>query len=218
AHNAQRAAEQRASRRHKIQRLDQLGEALARRLDNQDAGKPGRGRRSTDRSAHQRFHQQVLRRQLTNIVKADLGAEVFRYDIDEEAWAAAERLDGKLLLVTSLDEYNAAEIAERYRSLADIERGFRVLKSDIQIAPVYHRVPERIRAHALICFLALVLYRVLRQRLKAAGSDYSPQRALRILRRIQQHKVKIDGKTYEGVTKPDPEQLDLFEHLGVEVP
>ncbi|MCG5531803.1 IS1634 family transposase, partial [Halorhodospira halochloris] len=41
AHNAQRAAEQRASRRHKIQRLDQLGEALARRLDNQDAGKPG---------------------------------------------------------------------------------------------------------------------------------------------------------------------------------
>ncbi|MCG5531808.1 IS1634 family transposase, partial [Halorhodospira halochloris] len=41
AHNAQRAAEQQASRRHHIQRLDQLGEALARRLDNQDAGKPG---------------------------------------------------------------------------------------------------------------------------------------------------------------------------------
>ncbi|MCG5531767.1 IS1634 family transposase, partial [Halorhodospira halochloris] len=178
----------------------------------------GRGRRSTDRSAHQRFHQQVLRRQLTNIVKADLGAETFRYDIDEEAWAAAERLDGKLLLVTSLEEYNAAEIAERYRSLADIERGFRVLKSDIQIAPVYHRLPERIRAHALICFLALVLYRVLRQRLKAAGSEHSPERALRVLRRIQQHKVKISGHTYEGVTKLEPEQLDLFESLGVEVP
>ena len=54
------------------------------------------------------------------------------------------------------------DAGERYRALADIERGFRVLKSEIEIAPVYHRLPERIRAHALICFLALVLYRVLR--------------------------------------------------------
>ena len=44
-----------------------------------------------------------------------------------------------------------------YKSLADIERGFRVLKSDIEIAPVFHRLPDRIRAHALIFFLALVL-------------------------------------------------------------
>jgi len=42
--------------------------------------------------------------------------------------------------------------------LADTERDFRVLKSYIEIAPVHHRLPDRIRAHALICFLALVLY------------------------------------------------------------
>lgn len=218
AHNPQRAAEQQASRRHKIHRLEQIDEALAQRLDNQDAGKPGRGRRSTDRSAHRRFHQHVLRSSLSSIVKADLGAEQFRYDIDEGAWAAAERLDGKLLLVTSLHEYEPSEISDRYRALADIERGFRVLKSDIQIAPVYHRLPERIRAHALICFLALVLHRVLRHRLKAAGSEHSPERALRVLRRIQQHKVKIAGQDYEGVTKPTPEQLELFDELRVEVP
>ena len=46
-------------------------------------------------------------------------------------------------------------------TLADIERGFRVLKSDLEIAPVFHRLPDRIRAHALICFLALVMYRVM---------------------------------------------------------
>ena len=218
AHNPERAAEQSAARRHKVHRLDQLGEALARRLDNQDAGKPGRGRRSSDRSAHRRFHQQVVRNRLSSIVKADLGAESFRYDIDEAAWAAAERLDGKLLLVTSLEGHEATEIVDRYRALADIERGFRVLKSDIQIAPVYHRLPDRIRAHALICFLALVLHRILLQRLKAAGSAYSPQRALRALRRIQHHKVRFDGQDYEGVTKPTPEQLELFDELGVEVP
>lgn len=218
AHNPERAAEQSAVRRHKVHRLDQLGEVLARRLDSQDAGRPGRGRRSTDRSAHRRFHQQVVRNRLSSIVKADLGAENFRYDIDDEAWAAAERLDGKLLLVTSLQAYEASEIVDRYRALADIERGFRVLKSDIQIAPVYHRLPDRIRAHALICFLALVLHRVLRHRLKAAGSSYSPERALRTLRRIQRHKVRLAGQDYEGFTKPTQEQLELFGELGVEAP
>jgi transposase len=79
----------------------------------------------------------------------------------------ARRLDGKLLLVTNLPDHTPQEIVQRYKALADIERGFRVLKSDIDIAPVYHRHPDRIEAHALICFLALVLHRVLRMRLRS---------------------------------------------------
>ena len=42
----------------------------------------------------------------------------------------------------------------RYKSLADIERGFKVRKSKLEIGAVYHRLPERIRTHALICFTA----------------------------------------------------------------
>jgi transposase len=49
-----------------------------------------------------------------------------------------------------------------------------VLKSDIEIGPVYHRLPKRIRAHALMCFMALVLYRVMRMRLQAAKRSESP--------------------------------------------
>lgn len=79
----------------------------------------------------------------------------------------AERFDGKLVLLTNVSDFSAEQIVSRYKSLADIERGLRVLKSDIEIARVFHRLPERIRAHALICFLALVLYRVMRMRLKA---------------------------------------------------
>ena len=77
--------------------------------------------------------------------------------MDERALARARLLDGKLLLVTNLPDHTPAEIVSRYKALADIERGFRVLKSEIEIAPVFHRLPERIRAHALICFLALVV-------------------------------------------------------------
>ena len=75
-------------------------------------------------------------------------------------------------------DFDAAHIVERYKSLADIERGFLVLKSDLEIAQVFHRLPDRIRAHALICFLALVLYRVMRMRLKAHGSAHSPKATL----------------------------------------
>lgn len=93
-----------------------------------------------------------------------------------------------------------------------------MLKSDLEIAPVYHRLPERIRAHALICFLALVLYRGMRMRLKASGSSASPKTALEILRRIQQHQVTIGDHAYRGVSTTTPEQLTLFEALTLPKP
>ena len=58
---------------------------------------------------------------------------------DEERQRYLELLDGKLLLVTNTDA-PAAEVVQRYKSLANIERGFRVLKSDIEISPVHHRI------------------------------------------------------------------------------
>ena len=148
----------------------------------------------------------------------DLLAERFSFAVDEAALEAAERLDGKLLLVTTLSDLDAEEVLARYRALADIERGFRVLKSDIEITPVYHRLPERIRAHALICFLALVLHRIMRQRLKAAGSAVSPDRALRMLRQIQRHRVRFDGRPFDGLSRASTQQLELFEQLGVAKP
>jgi len=61
---------------------------------------------------------------------------------------------------------HATEAIDHGRHTYDIEHGLRVLKSEIGIALVFHRLPERIRAHAGICFLALILYRVMRQRLR----------------------------------------------------
>jgi transposase len=83
-------------------------------------------------------------------------------------------------------------VVERYKSLADIERGFRVLKSEIEIGPVYHRLPQRIKAHAAICFIALILYRVMRARLRACQTKLSPEKALDKLRRIQHQKVILN--------------------------
>ncbi|HEX7348506.1 MAG TPA: IS1634 family transposase [Rhodanobacteraceae bacterium] len=217
AHDQERAEAQGAARRKTIEAIEAEGNRMAERLDDEDAGRPQRGRKSDDRRAYLRFAQLVKDANLSRILKADLTAECFSFECDEDALRDAERLDGKLLLVTNT-HFNPAEVVARYKTLADIERGFRVLKSDLDIAPVHHRLPERIRAHALICFLALVLYRVLRQRLRANDSSLSPCRALTLLRQIQQHQVVIDRTTYRGTSRLVPEQRDLFKALKLPEP
>ncbi|MBY4594366.1 IS1634 family transposase, partial [bacterium BD-1] len=97
--------------------------------------------------------------------------------------------------------------------------GFRVLKSEIEIAPVYHRLPERIRAHASICFMALILYRVMRQRLKAAGHSASPEMALAQLRRIQRQSVSInEGVPIAGISTIHRGQASVLAALNVRSP
>ncbi len=217
AHDPVRAQAQHAARRETIARIVAEGERLAKRLDDEDAGRAQRGRKSTDRRAYLRFSEEVKAAGLGRILKPDLDADRFSFAIDEAAIQDAERLDGKLLLVTNTD-FSPGEVIDRYKALADIERGFRVLKSDIQIAPVHHRLPERIRAHALICFLALVLYRVMRERLRASNHPLSPRRAMALLRQIQKHHVVIDHKAIVGTGRVAPDQRDLFRALKLDAP
>lgn len=107
-------------------------------------------------------------------------------------------------------------MVSRYKALADIERGFRILKSEIEIAPVYHRLPQRIRAHAQICFIALIIYRVMRQRLKLARSELSPERALAQLHRIQRHKVSINAASpITGISTIDIRQAEILAALSI---
>lgn len=215
AHDAQRAAEQTARRRERIQEQIEFAESLVNKLDAQDEGLSQKGRKASDRGAYSRFSRSVSDAELTRFIKADYQAEMFTYQVDEEAITKAERFDGKLVLLTNVLDFEAKEVVYRYRSLADIERGFRVLKSDLEIAPVFHRLPERIRAHALICFMALVIYRVMRMRLKEYGCKVSPKTALELLNRIQKHRVTAGDRAYSGISKTTPEQSDIFKALDV---
>jgi transposase len=195
-----------------------MAEKMVGKLDAQDAGKTAKGRRASDRGAYSRFTRAVAEAEMTRFLKADFTAERFSWSIDDDAMARAELFDGKLALITNAPDLTPAEAVARYKGLADIERGFRVLKSDIEIAPVHHRLPDRIRAHALICFLALALYRVMRMRLKAKGHGASPRTALDLLARIQKHTAHIGERTFTGTSKTTQEQLDLFDALNLPNP
>jgi transposase len=218
AHDSAQAAIASRHRDEKIAEIEALAARLVERLDAQDAGKPERGRRTSDEGAFAQVRAAVQEARLSRIIHTDVDDGRFLYLVDDNALSKARLFDGKLILVTNVRDLSAEQVVARYKSLADIERGFRVLKNEIEIAPVYHRLPERIRAHAFICFLALVLHRVMRMRLKQAGSDLSPGRAIALTQRIQYHCVTIRHREIDGVGKLTPEQKELFEQIGVERP
>ena len=80
--------------------------------------------------------------------------------IDAARIKAEENLDGKYLLRTSDPQLPAGDIALGYKQLLEVERGWRDLKQVIDLRPVYHRKEERIRAHVILCWLALLLIRI----------------------------------------------------------
>jgi transposase len=219
AHNPEQAREQTKLRRQRIAAILAKANQWAGKLDGQDAGDVNRGRKLSDSGAKARLYREVSEEHLARIIKVDLKTELFSYIIDEAAQAQAELMDGKLLLVTNVPDLTPVEVVKRYKSLADIERGFRVLKSEIEIAPVHHRLPQRIRAHAMLCFIALIVYRVMRQRLKLAKSDLSPEKALAQLRRIQRHSVSINATTpIAGISTVNDLQSKVFAALKIKKP
>ena len=219
AHRPDRAAEQGRARDERIAALETDAARWAGKLDGQEAGQAYRGKRLSDAGTTARFYKAVSDAHLANIIRVDLSADVFTYDIDVRALNRARMMDGKLILVSNMPDHAPTEIVARYKALADIERGFRVLKSEIEIAPVFHRLPDRIRAHALICFLALVMYRVLRMRLRARDSQLSPERALEVVRRIQFHQITLHQRQHaSGLSAITPEQKELFATIDLPEP
>ena len=201
AHDTVRVKEQTDRRRTRIRKLEGLAKKMVAKLEAQGKGKAARGRCTTERGAYSQFTRAIAEAKLSWFIKADLEADRFGWYLDDQAVMRAELFDGKLALLANTPDLTPAETVIHYKALADIKRGFRVLKSDIEIALVHHRLPDRIRAHALICFLALVLYRVMRMRLKAEEHSTSPRTALNLLSRIQKHTAHIGDHTFNTPAK-----------------
>ena len=221
AHDPLAALEQRVKRSAKMAELEDLAKGWVGKLDGQDQGVKKKGRKLFDSGVKARFYRAVCEAHCSHLIKVDLKAELFSYTIDEDALRLAEMMDGKLLVATNVNvkDMGPGHVIERYKSLADIERGFKVLKSELEIGPVYHRLPERIRAHASICFMALILHRVMRMRLRQGKTGLTPERALQSLKRIQHHRVSINGASpLSGVSCMTTEHSEMLKALKVKTP
>jgi transposase len=93
--------------------------------------------------------------------------------IDEEKIKQEQENFGYFYIVTNRVEMNPADIMVAYKSLYKIEESFRILKTNLKARPVYHFKERRIRAHFLICYLTLVMQRVLEYQLKVKSIKLS---------------------------------------------
>jgi hypothetical protein len=84
-----------------------------------------------------------------------------RFRIDKAAIAKEAKLDGKWLLRTSDDSLTPTDLALAYKQLLEVERGWRDMKGSLGLRPVFHHREDRIRSHIQLCWLGLLLIRVI---------------------------------------------------------
>ena len=126
---------------------------------------------------------------------------------------AEENLDGKYLLRTAEPKLSAEDIAVGYKQLLEVERGWRDMKQVIDLRPVYHRKEERIRAHVLLCWLALLLARIAEN---ACGGTWPELR--RELDKIHVGTFAGPAGTFRQRTEITKAQRDIFRALKIDLP
>lgn len=104
AHRPDIAQTQQAQRDARIAVLERQAAHWAGKLDQQEGARKYRGRKLSDAGTTARFYKAVCDEHLGHIIRVDLRASQFRYDIDQRALDRARMLGGKLLLVTNLPE------------------------------------------------------------------------------------------------------------------
>jgi transposase len=210
-HNPEQAERDTQQREQAITRiqaeLTRIGEHRAR-----DAKRPkGDKARQRNEAAHLRA-ECALRDHLTLgrwLIQQPNG----RLRINTAKVRAEARLDGKYLLATSDPHISAEDAALGYKNLLEAERGFRDLKSQLLLRPVFHRLEHRIRAHVLICWLALLLTRVAER-----GSGQTWRNINRQLGRIVQVTLAGPAGTIAQTTPLTTEQKAIYQALHAEAP
>lgn len=119
--------------------------------------------------------------------------------IDYEKFKADSLWDGLKGYVTNTS-LSKKKVIENYSQLWQVEKAFRISKTDLRIRPVYHRLKSRIEAHICICFAAYAVYKELDRILEENGIDLSPEKALEHIKEIRQLRYTLP-KSKEVKTK-----------------
>ncbi len=202
-HNPSEAERDRLNRERRIARI----EAELARLDEQ------RQRATTKADRDQHLRGECALRDHPTLSRYLRQTKGGRLALDRQKIAAEERLDGKYLLATSDPSLSAEDVALGYKQLQEAERSFRDLKGTLLLRPVFHRKDERIRAHVLICFLALVLVRLAETR---TGETWRTIRAE--LGQIRQGHFHCQEGDFTQTSELTRRQRELHAALGVPEP
>ena len=145
--------------------------------------------------------------------------------------------EGAYLLRSNVKADSAEELWSKYMQLTEAEAAFRVLKSELQIRPLFHQKEPRVKAHVMVAFLGYALWVTLKHLLKrrptivpqpsTSGANnaqpLSPMKALDLLSKLQSADIVLpttDGREIylRRVAERTSEQESLLDQLGLSVP
>ncbi len=126
------------------------------------------------------------------------------YEIDFEAIEKEDAYDGFYAVCTNLVDDSVEDILSVSEGRWKIEESFRIMKTDFESRPVYVSREDRIRAHFLICYLALLIYRILEKKI---GEKYTAKQLIQTLR--DYNLLRINGEGYI----PEYTRTDVTDHL-----
>ncbi|CAN5232553.1 IS1634 family transposase [soil metagenome] len=209
-HNTAEAERDRIKRTETIARLEVELERITAARARLAKAKPGK-RRDKEQATHTKAEcalrdHPTLGRYLRQLKDG-------RLRIDRAQVKAEERLDGKYLLSTSDPDLSAADGALGYKNLLEAERGFRDMKSTLELRPVFHRLAHRIHAHVLLCWLALLLIRVAER-----STDQTWRRIAAELGRLNEVTLRLDAGTATHTSELTDAQRGIFRACDIKVP
>jgi len=137
--------------------------------------------------------------------------------LDEERVQHEELFDGKFVLETNT-KMGWKEAILVYKDLWRVEAGFRTLKSELEMGPVYHYTERRIRAHIFISFLALVLKVTFHKALLGIDKSLSPAKVLEDVRKIKATQITLKDTPIVLRTELEGDAHIAFKAVGLKIP
>jgi len=157
------------------------------------------------------------------VITKDGWAVGLRIEEDESKLGWAQAAQGAYLLRTNCREQDPSKLWRWYIHLTEVEDAFRTGKSDLGLRPVFHQREDRVQAHILVCFLALVMWRSLEMWLKGKGLGNCARQVLKELGSIHSMDVVLPVKNKADVrlrlvAKPEKLAADLLAHMQLKLP
>ena len=138
--------------------------------------------------------------------------------IDYQKYEDDAKWDGLKGYLTNTD-FPKEDIIAHYKKLWNVEKTFRISKTDLKIRPIYHHLKRRIESHICIAFAACVLYKELERQLKEKKSELSPEKAIDILKTIYSITITTpySNTSYTRILIKNEEQVQLLKMFDVEL-
>ena len=156
----------------------------------------------------------VTNRGYLSIVKEEGNSHV---SIDDEKVNAAARWDGLHGVITNIQERAAEEVLSLYRRLWVIEESFRINKHTLEMRPIYHYVPRRIKAHILLSYIAFGVCRYVQKRVGMQSEELSIDKIRASLLEVQYSILRDErtGCTYRLPSKMSAEARKIYSVFNI---